>query len=438
MSGLTAQVTRTAVGVLCASLVGIGVVTAGLLHVRALHALDQALLAAAYAEAHPWQEERFGNDYVRSPVQVRPWVEGDLRVEQSVAEEAVRQERPVWRTFEGWRQLLLVVEPNDAGEREAGHDHFLVVAEAAAITPWDVAFPFLGIYLVVSVAVAVAAGLGIRRGMVRALEPVEAAARDLEAVQGLGSGARVTPTGAAEVDRLLVAANHLLDRLDAAFSAQSSFTAQAAHELRTPITVLLGELELALRRERSPDAYREALSAARTQARRLEELVDGLMVLARVESGHADRGRSTEYLSQAVHQALRQERASLEAAGCEVTVVLANDPEVSMHVSLVAVAVGNLLRNVARHAPGAPVRVEVDVVGNQGVVRVLDGGEGLSESQCHEVLERFSRGSRRRDGLGLGLTMAREIARRHGGDLTLSPRSPRGLAATLTVALTKP
>lgn len=432
MSRLAGVVTRTAVGALCFSLLGVGLVTAGLLHLRAMRGRDQLLLAAAYAEAHPWQDERFGNDYVRSPVQVRPWTKGDPRVSAALANDAMHQERPVWRTLEGRRVLLLVVEPTEAEDREGeDHAHFLVVAEAPAVSVWDAALPFLGTYLLVSLAAAAAAGLVIQRGMQRALQPIEFGALGLEAVQGLGSKARVPMTGAVEVDRLLASANALLDRLDVAFDAQSSFTAQAAHELRTPITILVGELELALRRERTVADYQKAIGESRVQAQRLQALVDGLMVLARVESGQADRGRTVEHLSEVVHQALRREGAALREAGCAVSVSMAHDPEVSMHVPLVAVAVANLLRNAARYAPGAPVKVEVDAEDGVPWVRVSDGGPGLSEAQCAEVMDRFARADTRRDGLGLGLTMAREIARRHGGDVTLRPAAAGGVVATL-------
>ena len=435
MSTLAGRVTAIVVAVLCATLVLVGAVTAGLLHVRAHSALDRALLAAAFAEAHPWQSERFANDHVRSPVAVRPWETGDPRVPAALHAEAVSGERPLYATLGAHRVLLLVVEPESADVRGGDHGHFVVVAEAPAVTPWDVALPFLGVYLAVAAVTALAAGLVVGQGVRSAMAPLGQAAADLERVQGLGSGARLERLGPAEVDELLASANRLLDRLDAAFDAQATFTAQAAHELRTPVTVLKGEVELALRRDRSSAEYREALDRVRTEVDWLAELVEALMLLARVEAGHADRGREVERLSAVVHRAVERERPALERAGCTLTVALDDDPELRMQVALVATAVGNLLRNAAVHAPGAPVAVRLVRHDGHACVQVEDGGPGLTAAEAERVLERFQRGSTRRNGLGLGLPLAREIARRHGGDLTLGEGQGGGLRARLALAV---
>ncbi len=434
MTTLSRRVTQTAVGVLLACLFAVGLVTAGALHLRAQRALDQALLAAAFAEAHPWQEQRFENDYVRSPVAVRPWAEGDPRVSRALYLEAVEGELPVWHTLGGFRVLLLVVEPVGEDGEARGHQHFVVVAEAPEVILADAVLPFATTYLLVSLLAAGVAGLAIRWGMRRALRPLEEASAELQRVRGLGSGARLTRTEVAEVDALIASANDLLDRLDRAFDAQASFTAQAAHELRTPVTVLRGELELALRRERTAADYVDTIGRTLQQVQQLAELVEGLMALTRVEAGHADRGREREHLSLVVLRAVERERRRLEAARCTVEQDVDYDPEMSLHLGLVTTAVGNLLRNVAVHAPGAMVRVHTEP--GSGTVRVVvdDDGPGVDEADRERVLERFGRRGTG-EGLGLGLGLVREVARRHGGDLVLE-RSPQGgLRAVITMAL---
>ncbi|MEZ4237151.1 MAG: HAMP domain-containing sensor histidine kinase [Myxococcota bacterium] len=266
-----------------------------------------------------------------------------------------------------------------------------------------------------------------------ALAPLSAAADALERVQGLGSRARLAQGGPVEVDQLLAAANALLDRLDAAFDAQATFTAQAAHELRTPLTVLRGELDLALRRDRDAADYRASLDRVRGEAGRLAELVEGLMLLARVEAGHADRGRAVEQVSEAVHRAVLRERPALDRAGCALQVDLQGGGPASMHLALVTAAVANLLANAAAYAPGAPVAVWLRREGDAVSVGVDDGGPGLPPDERARVLERFQRGASRRDGLGLGLTLAREIARRHGGELALDRSPLGGLRAVLVL-----
>lgn len=414
-----------ALGVMLLTLSTVGLLTATLLHVRSRHALDRALLAAAFAEAHPWQEERYVNDTVESPVAVRPWTPGDPEISAAMHAAALAREEPTFFTRDHRRILLLVVESG------ASHEHVVVVATADAVTLWNVALPFAGIYSLVALTVSLVAALGLRVVLVRALDPLARATRAVESVRGLGSDVRLDLAGLPEVDALLASTNALLARLDRAYRSQSTFTAEAAHELRTPVTSLKGELELALRRERPAVAYREALERAAQDVERLAGLVEGLMLLARVEAGQAEQGRTDERLSAVVHEALRRERATIEEAGNDVELELVADPEVRIQVDLVTIAVANLLRNAARHAPGTRIEVRIGG-GGKPLVEVEDGGPGLDSDERVRVMERFARGGARQ-GLGLGLPLSREIARRHGGDLVLL-QEERGLRAVLTLS----
>lgn len=437
MSSLAARATRTAVVALCLTLAVVGVVTAGVLHWRAGVGLDRSLLAAAYAEAHPWQDQRYRNDHVQSPVAVRPWRAGDPRVSEDLYRQTMAGEVPVWQNIDGQRVLLLVVETREvAGERgDDSHPHLVIIAEASAVSPFDAALPFLGIYLLVAGAAVLAAGLAIRVGMQRALAPLSVATLQMARVQGLGSEARLTRGGPVEVDQLLASTNALLDRLESAFGAQSSFTAQAAHELRTPVTVLKGELDLALRRPRDSEAYRQTLVRVQVEVDRLADLVEGLMMLTRVESGQAEQGRERERLSAAVHRAVQREGAVVKDAGGTLHVDLTGDRELRMQVALVTMAVGNLIRNAAVHAAGQPCRVSLVGEGDTVEVVVEDGGSGIAPEDRERVLERFQRAAGRRQGLGLGLPLAREIARRHGGDLKLEESQMGGLKCRLILGI---
>ncbi len=429
MTTLTGRVLSTALVVLLTTLVLVGLVTAGLLHVRARRDLDRALLAAAFAEAHPWQEQRFVNAHVRSPVRVRPWTADDPLVPSSIVERALQQDLPLLVDLRGRRVLLLVVEQPPTGN-PAHPERVVVVADAAQVGFQDAALPFLGIYALVAALALLLGGVALRLGMDRALRPLTRAALQIGAVQALDSHTRLPLAGVAEVDDLLRSTNLLLDRLQTAFEAQSSFTASAAHELRTPVTVLKGEIELALRRDRDPAAYRATLERMQVEVGRLVELVEGLMLLTRLETGQAELGRENERLSVVLHRALAREKHALQEAGCPIRVDLRADPELNIHVELAAIAVGNLLRNVAIHAAGSPVvlRTCTDPAGVW--VEVEDGGPGIELAEQRRLLDRFQRGSSNR-GLGLGLALASEIAQRHGGELRLEGVESGGLLARI-------
>jgi signal transduction histidine kinase len=228
------------------------------------------------------------------------------------------------------------------------------------------------------------------------------------------------------------AVNDLLLRLQESDAAQSRFIAAAAHELRSPITALTGELELALRRPRPAEELREALGRAKETTDELRALVESLLGLARVDAGQVELSRQTERASALAQRALRSEAAALEAAGNGVTLTLAADPEVSVNGALVEVALANLLRNAARYAPGAPVTLCVQADGEFVTFVVDDEGPGLNPAELERAFERFVRlGDRATPGAGLGLALARGIARRHGGDVWLEARPGGGLRAVL-------
>lgn len=422
--------TRALIGVLVALAVA-GIGTAGLLHVRAEAALDRALLAAAYGEAHPWSDERWTHPSLSSPVEVEVWSPHHPLVRDEEAHRADRGE-PVRLTRAGQRVLVLLVGAPGALEHRAPHQ--IVVAHADAVELRDL-LPFGAAWMVMGLGVVVVIGFFLDRVLVREMAPLERAAEELAAVTGLAAHTRVAPAGVVEVDQVVDAVNALLERLERAFESQASFTAQAAHELRTPVTVLLGELDLALRRDREPEAYRVALRQAKAGATALHERVEALMALARVDAGQAESGRRLERLSAVVLAAIEQERPTIEQQGGELSVDLGFDPELELHTGLMTIAVANLLRNAAHHAPGTRVHVTTDEASSGVVLTVQDEGPGLDPTDHERVFDRFHRARPRRRGLGLGLPLAREIVRRHGGELTLSNASPTGCVVTTVLPL---
>lgn len=209
-------------------------------------------------------------------------------------------------------------------------------------------------------------------------------------------------------------------RLAASIEGQQQFIANAAHELRAPVTTLLGELSFALRRERDADAYRDAISEALASTRRLKELTGDLLALARVAA--ADLEREPVALADVARGAVRATRASAEERG----VVLETDCNgciVEGHAGDLERLVRNLVENAVRHSPrGGKVRVEARQEGEHASLRVSDEGPGVPPEVRDRIFEPFFRlAADRADhtGTGLGLAIGRSIARAHGGDLWL-------------------
>lgn len=427
------QVAAAGAAIMVATLVLVGVGTAAVLHTQRVEAQDGALLAAAHGRAHPDFAGEIEVEHSRSPVDAWLVYRGDRQVPEEFARRALRSERPVF--FETDDQRVVVLPFEVEGDEE--HEYQLAAAAAPKLTVARTMGPFALVYGIVAAVAAVVATLLQAKVVRRAFRPIERARREADRVVGLGEGTRLSEKAPDEVRPLLHAINELLDRLDDAYQTQSRFTAEAAHELRTPVAAMLGELDVALRGARSEGEYREVLSSVREEVSRLRRLVEGLTAMARIDAGQVDRGRELVRAAEVANAALRAESKTLEQAGNAVRLEVDDDPELEVHRSLLEVALSNLLRNAAKHAPGSEVVLRVSQSDEQAVFEVDDTGPGVPASEHDALFDRFARTgeSRRRDrgGLGLGLPIAREVARRHGGDCTLLDSPTGGLRARLTV-----
>lgn len=435
MSSIAQTVVGVSAAVLIATLVLTGLGTAGVLHLRAVRSLDATLLAAAHA--YSGQDAPFEVEHSTSPVEVWIAAPGQERVPRVWMEEVEASERPHWYTWGDDRYLLLVAEIAHHDDEEE-EDHFIVVATAPRVTlVRSIGFFAVG-YSFISGMLALA-GVVVQRSLVtRAFLPLERARQDAAHVVGFGNtGLRLVEEGPAEVRSLLHDINALLERLEHAYRVQSRFTSEAAHELRTPVTVMLGEVELALRRPRSGEEYRASLTSLREEIERMRALVEALLALARLDAGQVGRARETLVAEAVARGALTREQWTLQEAGCSVELSVTTDAEITVDRTLLETALANLLRNAARYAPGKPVHLSVQAQGPSVSFIVDDHGPGVPEAERETVFDRFVRlGEARRrftGGLGLGLPLAREVARQHGGDCVLVDAPGGGCRAVLTL-----
>jgi len=436
------HVTVGNVVVLVVTLILVGAGTAAALHLQRLNALDESLLAAAHGRAHPDTTRVVEVEHSRSPIEAWLSEEDDSRIPDDVARRARRTERPVYTDVDGDRMVALPFEIRDEQPEyhgETGEVIRLAVAAVPKPSIGETAGPFILAYSLLAAIAALVAVFAQRKVVRRAFEPLESAREEAERVVGFDDDRRLTESGPIEVRSLLEAINDLLDRRDDAFEAQRRFTAEAAHELRTPVTSLLGELDVALRESKTAEEYRQALASMREEVERLRRLVEALTALARIDTGQIEARRELVRAGEVADRTLQAEEAVLEEAGNDVSLEIDDDPELQVHRSLLEIALGNLLRNAARHAAGTEVIVRVGRDGDRAVFAVEDGGPGISAGRREHVFDRFSRGGEARrgssTGMGLGLPIAREVARRHGGDCTLGESPLGGLRVRLTLRI---
>lgn len=273
----------------------------------------------------------------------------------------------------------------------------------------------------------------------RAVRPAREIAEQAEAITAGSLAARIQAhADTTEYERLVAVLNGMLERLDSAFAAQQRFVADAGHEIRHPVAVLRAALELALRRERSPEEYRRAIEDAAGQADRIGVLAEGLLTLARADAGVLRPERTRQDLGELARSAAR--RFDTVAANRGITLTVRAAPVLaSVDAELVDRVLDNLLDNALKFTPaGGVVEVVVERDGGHAFVHVADTGPGVPVEYRSRLFERFFRADASRSpegGAGLGLAIAKGIAEAHGGDVLYQPREPTGSCFTLRLPL---
>jgi two-component system heavy metal sensor histidine kinase CusS len=249
--------------------------------------------------------------------------------------------------------------------------------------------------------------------------------------------ARVEPVaGPAELTRQQTNMNLMIGQLESLFSAQQRFVAHAAHELRSPLTRLYGELSWSLRRVRNADEYRFTIEQALDATRRLKVLAEDLLALARLDA-NADLPWHDASLPDVIGSAERAISEDLRTKEVKLEVQVPSFALRTRRTDLERMF-RNLFENAIRHSPeGGRVVVNAAVSGAILAVCVIDSGPGVAPSDRPRVFEPFWRGAHQQasdaPGAGLGLTIARQIARAHGGDIDLVDTGGEG--ATFRVTL---
>jgi len=300
----------------------------------------------------------------------------------------------------------------------------LVLTVAAPLGPMEGTLAALAWFLVaLSVAIWLLAALLGRRLSRRALAPllrIAASARGLDATDP-GWSLDEARTGD-ELDELGRAFNDLLARLHVAFERQRRFSGDASHQLRTPLTVLIGQIEVALRHERSGDEYRRVLKSALGRAVQLRQVVEALLFLGRAgEDAQLPSGEPLD-LTRWVAEYLASRPASDRVTQVAHSTVEGSGPCVLVHSPLLGQLLENLLENAVKYShPETPIVVETLCVGGRAVLAVEDAGPGIAPEEIPRILEPFYRSPQTRrqgtPGVGLGLAVVQRIAVAVGGSV---------------------
>jgi heavy metal sensor kinase len=276
----------------------------------------------------------------------------------------------------------------------------------------------------------------------RALAPVDEIIRAARSIGVNSLSERLTvPRTGDELERLASTLNEMLGRLEASVQRIIRFTADASHELRTPVSVIRTNAEVTLRKSRSDAEYREALQQILQQSEEVSRLIEQMLDLARADSGAAALSMVRADLREPVERAARHARVLADAKQLKTSTQL---PEAPLFVQGDPAALERLflilLDNAVKFTPGGgTIEVELTTRDGMAVVEVRDTGIGVAQEELDHIFERFYQADRSRSrgngGSGLGLAIGRWIAQSHGGSITAESEPGKGSAFRVSLPL---
>ncbi|MDD4891644.1 MAG: HAMP domain-containing sensor histidine kinase [Phycisphaerae bacterium] len=325
----------------------------------------------------------------------------------------------------------------DAGPREA---NVLLALSRRAMD--DAVADTIEFLLILSGGLLLATGVATVLLVRWGLWPIREAAGEIEAITTANVGLKPvgTPNPPEEIRPFTQALNDMLARLGRAFRQQRDFTANASHELRTPMAVIKSTLQGCLLRPRGEAEYREAFGEVLDDLTRMEQVIDQLLLLAKLDGRVEQNAVQPVDLSDMLTDLAARYQSQADAASVALTPPEVSPAVVSGNAELLELLFSNLLGNAIQHnRPGGSVRLWCGSRDGSAVVEVSDTGPGIPAESLERIFDRFYRAdpSRTRrqgnSGTGLGLAIVREIATVHGG--TVSAENQPGGGAMFRVRL---
>jgi len=417
---------------------------------------DASLLTSAHQLASALQEEAVegkGALNVRSAVEIlsnfrdndRPMIvltgngydfaasEGPIT--PSIDRAALRR-RVVRRAFglsslHGAHDLRMTLSP----QRIGGNDYFLVVAQSLDEQKELLEQLRHAMLVTIPLALLIAAAGGYLLAR-KSLAPVAVMSAKARAIGAANLSERVEVANPAdELGQLALTLNALLERLEQSFDSQRRFMADASHELRTPVAILQGELDVTLSRDdRDAREYRDSLQIMRKSVQRLTRIVRDLFLLARGDAGQYPMRVERFYLDDVVAQTVQGFRTLAAERGVALSEEHEHDLTMRGDEDLVQRMAGNLIENAIKHVPaGGRVLVRTSASAGELRIEVHDSGGGVPAELRERIFERFFRVDGAH-GTGLGLPIARWIAEAHGGRVWLDRSDSLGSVFVATLA----
>jgi len=296
-----------------------------------------------------------------------------------------------------------------------------------------------GLVLAISIFfVMIASALGAFFIARKALMPVKEISATVGRISESNLSERISVKNTpAELRGLSASFNRTFDRLENSFKRQKQFTSDASHELRTPLSVILSQSEITLRKERTPEEYKNALLTVKEAGKLMSDIVAKLLTIARLGADKAEMKKERLDLSDIISHAVKLLHSRAENNQIRITLRKPAEPPVIVgdKAAILELFVNIIDNAIKYNIPQGKIDISFKEEDAFIVIQVRDTGIGIAEEDLNQVFERFYRVDRSRSkhiaGIGLGLSICREIVRLHGGRMAIESQVGEGTTVSV-------
>lgn len=290
---------------------------------------------------------------------------------------------------------------------------------------------------VVLVLVAIGGYLFVRR----AFRPVDRIVTTVNSITSEDLSLRVEPSGSHdEIGRLTETFNNMIHRLETSFKSIKEFAGNASHELKTPLTVIRGEIEVALRKDRNAGDYRDVLVTLNKETSNLQAIVDDLLLLSRIDAGSVSFSLGEISLDETLLDAYEENCKPADEKGIKIILKNIDPVIIKGNRTLLRRMFANLLQNAVKYTEAGGT-IEIELAAREKAVNcvISDTGIGIPQSDLPRVFDSFFRvthtrfdGQTETGGAGLGLTIVKRIVELHNGDISVKSKTGEGTSFSIT------
>lgn len=232
-----------------------------------------------------------------------------------------------------------------------------------------------------------------------------------------------------EIDKLANEINSLLERLEVSFEKINQFSSDASHELKTPLTIIRGEIEIALRKERNPDEYKKSLQTCLDEVMIIQQTIDDLLFLAKNESKQLTE--EDVYLDEITFEAVKEIKPFASVRGVEIKVQIDDIFQAKGYSKLLKIAIKNILKNAITYSyKNSLVEIKNSIEDENFVISIKDEGIGIPKEEQKKIFEKFYRTDKSRNkesgGTGLGMAIVEKIMNLHNVSIDLESEEKVG------------